>query len=351
MNLHDLLRRKDRDALVEGGEISAVELKRPGGSVRVVEFLREGSVLVVRGASRASSLFDYPESLGWSLLSESRTAIVVEMRSEAGLSCLARIEPQSGVDVPVRLRWPVPVPVSFDLVVRSKGAGALLAVGPLFDSRRRVLEHIHGVGVEVGPGLTPAVLPGPSTDVSYVERKHPADWARTYAKRDLSDDETRLWDRYVVDSADRLNRFDPGSLDFIFSSHVIEHLVDPIGVFQRWWEKLKVGGVVAGVVPDARFTFDWKQPLQQAVSLEQQRGLAADEPTEEMYVRWCTHTSPENTPESLRARDYSIHVNYYTPTLFREMIGAAIWPPERRSLFLHSVANGKDFAFLVRKDG
>lgn len=351
MNLHDLLKRKDRDAIIEGGDVKAIELKRPGGSVRGVEFLRDGSVLVVRGAHRGSCLFDFPEYLGWSLLSESLAGVVVEMRSEGGVACLARVEPQSGVDKPLRLLWPVPVPASFDLVVRSKGGGAVLGVGPLFDSRRRVLEHIRGVGVEVGPGLNPSVLPSQSMDVSYVERKHPADWARTYAKRELSEDEMRLWDRYVVDSADQLNSFDSGSLDFIFSSHVIEHLVDPIGVFRRWWEKLKPGGVIAGVIPDARFTFDWKQPLQQLASLQEQRGMAADQPTEEMYLRWCTHTSPENTPASLRAREYSIHVNYYTPTFFREMIEVAIGEPEHLSLFMHAVANGKDFAFLVRKGG
>ena len=26
------------------------------------------------------------------------------------------------------------------------------------------------------------------------------------------------------------------------------------------WERLAPGGLLAGVVPDARFTFDWRQP-------------------------------------------------------------------------------------------
>ena len=248
----------------------------------------------------------------------------------------------------------MPVPRRFAIEIACD-APATLLVGPLFDSRASLRPIVVGRGVEVGPGLNPSIRPAPGVEPHYVEKKAPAEWAATYAKRELTVDERALWDRYVVDSARYLRQFEVGSLDFVFSSHVLEHLVDPIGTILRWWDRLAPGGVVAGVVPDARYTFDWRQPLQSIDEVRAQRGLDDDEPTEAMYERWCRWTSPENSPASLRAREYSIHVTYPTPVLLRAILDdvdaelAARGTPRADAIYLESVANGKDFAFALRK--
>lgn len=354
MNLYDLVRRKDRHAVVTG-EVAAVEVRRPGGMMRAVA-MTPGSELRIRAADGATCLAHFPSDPGWRVDTEAAADLEVALIAGTGTTVLAGVRAKAGVATEVALAWPVPAPRAFDLVLRAGGRSPLhVLVGPHMTPRTAILPLLRGRGVEVGPGLNPAVLPARGIEVSYVEKKHPRDWAATYAKRELTAAEMALWEHYVVDSARFLGGFAPGSLDFVFSSHVLEHLVDPIGTLARWWERLAPGGVLAGVVPDARFTFDWRQPLSSIEEARAQRSLVADEPTEAMYERWCRYTSPENTPASLRARDYSIHVSYLTPELMRQVVDDAIavataaGQPGPEALYLQSVRNGKDFGFVLRK--
>jgi SAM-dependent methyltransferase len=354
MNLYDLVLRKDR-AIDIAGSVESCTVKRPTGSMRALRFA-PGSNLCVRSAHEAQCLSDFPGNPGWQATGNSEWSAVVEIKSPNWSAILAEAHGDASVEVDLSLGWPVPVPSHFDLFVRAAPTRPLLLlVGPLFNPRTAILPLLRGRGVEVGPGLNPVVQPRHDVDVRYVEKKHPREWATTYAKRELTKVETALWDRYIVDSARYLMGFEDGSLDFIFSNHVLEHLVDPIGTLTRWWDRLAPGGVLAGVVPDARFTFDWRQPTWSIDDVRAQRGMETDVPTQEMYERWCCYTSPENTPQSLRARDYSIHVNYLTPTLMRQVLDEVVREIEQRGrsapdgVFLQSVANGKDFSFLMRK--
>lgn len=45
-------------------------------------------------------------------------------------------------------------------------------------------------------------------------------------------------------------------LDYVLSSHVIEHIYDTIGTLKEWWRVLKVGGYLYNVVPHKERTFD-----------------------------------------------------------------------------------------------
>ncbi|WP_414663855.1 methyltransferase domain-containing protein [Horticoccus sp. 23ND18S-11] len=47
-----------------------------------------------------------------------------------------------------------------------------------------------------------------------------------------------------------------GTLDYLCSSHVLEHLPDPIAALHEWHRVLRPGGWLYLVVPDKRFTFD-----------------------------------------------------------------------------------------------
>jgi len=40
------------------------------------------------------------------------------------------------------------------------------------------------------------------------------------------------------------------SFDFVYSSHCLEHLDDPMAALRRWWEVVKSGGYLVVVVPD-----------------------------------------------------------------------------------------------------
>jgi SAM-dependent methyltransferase len=285
---------------------------------------------------------------------DGKARLEVEIATDANSHQLADV--RAGDGAPVPLRWPVPAPRRFDLVLRLRTARAVhLEIGPQSTPRTELLPLLRGNGVEVGPGLNPSVRPGRGVTVRYVEKKHPSEWAATYAKRELTKAEQALWEHYVVDSARHLRGFAPGSLDFVFSHHVLEHLVDPIGTLLRWWDRLAPGGVLAGVVPDARYTFDWRQPPWSIENVRAQFGLEDDAPTQAMYERWCRYTSPENTPDSLRSRDYSIHVNYLTPLVLRQVLDDVIERlgvaarPVPQAMAMVTARNGKDFGFVLQK--
>lgn len=46
------------------------------------------------------------------------------------------------------------------------------------------------------------------------------------------------------------------SLDYVASSHVLEHTANPVKALNEWHRVLKPGGVVYMVVPDKQYTFD-----------------------------------------------------------------------------------------------
>jgi SAM-dependent methyltransferase/uncharacterized protein YbaR (Trm112 family) len=52
-----------------------------------------------------------------------------------------------------------------------------------------------------------------------------------------------------------------GTLDYLCSSHVLEHLPDPIAALHEWHRVLRPGGLLYLVVPDKRFTFDEPRPV------------------------------------------------------------------------------------------
>lgn len=346
MNLYDLVRRKDAALDVVDGAAHAVEVKLSTGTQRGV-LLDPGTVLRVREAHLVTALMTFPTDTGWEAMPEQEGELEVAISHAGNEDILAR---SRGVErQPLRLTWPVPVPRAYDLLIRARTAPCTVLVGPLVNLRTRIMPCLRGDGLEIGPGANPAVLPTPDRKVRYIEQKSREEWASTYQKGTLSPSSAALWDQYVVDSAYHLGSFEPGSIDFVFSSHVLEHLVNPLGVFTNWWARLAPGGVIAGVVPDARFTFDLRQPLSTAEDFLAQSRAGHFETTDAMYERWCRYTAPYNTPENLKARGYSIHVNYFSVESFRLLVDLFAESHPVSHLYLESVRNGKDFAFLVRK--
>lgn len=126
--------------------------------------------------------------------------------------------------------------------------------------RKNVVSLCHGKGVEIGPGIGPQVLPAADVDVLYAEEKGREDWLKTYAyKMDKYDVDVNAlpWERYHTRPALDIPA-DDNSLDFIFSSHVFEHVVNPIGHLQHWLSKLKSGGIIAGIMPHADYSVDYQ---------------------------------------------------------------------------------------------
>ena len=226
-----------------------------------------------------------------------------------------------------------------------------LLVGPLVNMREHLLPLARGTGVEVGPGLRPQVLPKPGVDVSYIEQEDPREWLNLYNKtgeRPTLPPEDLL-KRYVRASAVALGGIADRSLDFIFSNHVFEHLPNPLGVLTNWLTALRPGGLVLGVVPDPRYTFDCRQPVMTTDEALAEEVIGGHDVNLAKYERWCRYTEPRHRPDSLIKRGYSIHVNFFTPETFRSTMAVLEARGVIDRVFVFTARNHKDFAFALRK--
>jgi len=111
------------------------------------------------------------------------------------------------------------------------------------------LEHIEMVtkyltepGVEIGAFLTPI----PGIKPIYLDR------FQKYAN------ELTLADYYG--DACEIPCHD-SSLNYVASSHLIEHVANPLAAFEEWFRVLKHGGIIYMVVPDRTLTFDHPRAL------------------------------------------------------------------------------------------
>jgi SAM-dependent methyltransferase len=133
---------------------------------------------------------------------------------------------------------------------------------------------LKGLGIEIGAHR----LPVPGISPVYIDRF--VEFAGEPCLVDVVSDAIHL-------------PFPPGSLDYIVSSHLIEHLPNPLLALQEWHSLLKKGGVLYMVVPDARFTFDH---MRERTSLEH---LVED------YERGCNECDPTHIDEFTEKVDIS----------------------------------------------
>jgi ubiquinone/menaquinone biosynthesis C-methylase UbiE len=64
--------------------------------------------------------------------------------------------------------------------------------------------------------------------------------------------------------------FADASIDTVYSSHLLEHVADPIGVLRDWHRVLKVGGFIVCIVPH-QFLYEKRQRLPSRFNGEHQR--------------------------------------------------------------------------------
>jgi SAM-dependent methyltransferase len=234
-----------------------------------------------------------------------------------------------------------------EIVVESQG-GALIRSGGFWNSRSHILPFAVGDGLEVGPGRDPQVAPSATTRVRYLENVEKEEWLARYHLQPSSETDA-IWGNYLVGDAQTLEGVEPDSLDFIYSSHVFEHLMNPLGVLTGWSRRLKRGGSVLAVVPDCRYCFDLRQEPSTLIEFDREFAESRWAPGREKYEKWCTGTMIGGDPDSFIRRNYPIHFHYYTPRIFGQMAGKTI----ELGLFSHfslwGEPNAKDFAIRLEK--
>lgn len=351
MNLFDIVKRKDRCVEI-AGNVEPFRYDKPQWCCGVL--LQPGARLRLKRANEFVVLETLPRDLGWSVPANGVCSNPIEIfvhSADSGRSCsLAKVDSRGTI----LLTWPswVGYVDSYDLeIVNSSGSVVEIMSGPVFDPRAAALGYLRGTGIEVGPGSNPFVKPGPNVDVRYLEALPIEEWLRNYGKDILATPERQeLWKRYIIGDAQRLDACEEGSLDFIFSNHVFEHLMNPIGVLENWSRRLRQTGVVVGVVPDLRYCFDLRQPASTSNDWHFEYESAIWSLTDAKYEKWCHFTAPYNTPQDLAARNYSIHAHYYTPDGFRQLASIAIEKGLFSHLFLSTSPNNKDFGWVLWRD-
>ena len=189
---------------------------------------------------------------------------------------------------------------------------------------------LKGPGVEIGAFKTPI----PGIKPIYVDR------FSEYAN------EPTLAD-YQGDACDL--PFENSSLQYIVSSHVIEHVANPLAAFKEWCRVLRHNGIIYMVVADRRKTFDHTRPLTSVEHMIEdfQQETTQVDPTHiddfSFGVDW-TQFSPD-TPEpdieskrNAQAQAYreaisqgleiNIHFHTFEPASMQQLLQATSHQPE-----------------------
>ena len=174
-------------------------------------------------------------------------------------------------------------------------------------SRKEFLSLAKGKGVEIGPGPSPQIINNTHTSVKYIEEKSADEWKDLYA--DFDDGSKQNWSAYQIGTASNIGESD-SSLDFIFASHVFEHLHNPIGHLKYWSRKLCPGGLVLLVVPQQSGTKDFAQDFSNMSCLRREESGNQFSPSPENYYAWSKGRSRDYIENLIREKA-SIHVHTY----------------------------------------
>lgn len=346
MNLFHMLHRNDPNLLTEG-EVSLAKHDLAGATWRGLD-LRRGGAFTIPDVRRFASFRALPDSCGWMVRTPFMMSLKVSFRrrgSDRDLS--ARV--YRGDFQPVFLPWPTGEFGPLDLHVEAfgRGRGAIFLASQRALSRQWLLDLARGTGLEIGPGPQPQVLPSDEVHVSYLEQMPPSQWNELYNRSGKFPVRPELWSNYVVGEASDLPVPD-GSLDFIFGSHVFEHLTNPIGHLGRWRRKLNSGGKIICIVPDLAATKDavqdrstmaeWIDELQRDVWL----------PGERHYQRHLRLPADHRTVRAMMDRNESIHAHYYDNINCQTLLQYAVEHLGYADYVIEHTPNHKDFHFVLR---
>jgi len=213
--------------------------------------------------------------------------------------------------------------------------------------RNQLYVHCRGQGVEIGPGPKPQIISNSITRVKYIEQATPDQWQRLYGKQKITVDPS-LWQHYVVGNADNIPA-NPNTLDFIFSSHLVEHLANPLGHLAYWAGLLKANGVVAAVIPDKGGCKDYVFAPSSVDDLVSEYRHGAMHPTLMHYRRWAEVRKPKSDPAEIMKSGVSIHVHFYTPESMDEILSRMYKVIGYRKYSIMHEHNHKDFFVMLHK--
>lgn len=355
MNLFDMARRGDpivaldRDALPVKVRINGQELWR---GIRVGKSLT--AQICLKSAPKWYPFNTRPETVGWYARTTSGDANLSVQLRVAGTVAVSRSMKIGLLPSLVYIPWPLiseqpfdtsALELHFDL---AEGQIAELLVHKCLD-RSELISLAKGTGIEIGPGPRPQIMNGPEVNVKYVEEMSAGEWKDLYDKGGKYSSGDADWSNHIVGKADNLPCADD-SLDFIFSSHVFEHLANPIGHLEHWASKLKSGGIVIAIVPDLQGTKDYKHTPSLLEEFIEEYRDDVWEPTLKHYERWAD-VMPNWSglgAEAMTSRR-SIHVHFYCRESTASILKYATIILPFKEYHIRHTANHRDFYWVLVK--
>jgi SAM-dependent methyltransferase len=193
------------------------------------------------------------------------------------------------------------------------------------EHRKPIVPLISGHGLEIGALHHPFPLPAGAA-AEYADAMTREQAAALFPEVDAS--AMVEVGRIVNLDEEGLAGWEPGSLDFVIISHVLEHLANPLAAIEQVFRILKVGGRAIIAIPDMRFTFD---RFREATSFEHlwadyANGVRAN--SDEHYLDYLRGVAPrvflepkENLPGHVAwARSRREHAHTWTSATFRECL-------------------------------
>ena len=346
MNLFHMLHRSDPHLRTHGSVVLAKH-EIAGETWRGLD-VRAGGAFTIPDVRRFASFRAFPSTCGWMVRTPLMLALKVSFHAHGANEVLSSRTFRGGFQS-INLPWPLDEfgPLDLRLEVLGRGRGSVFVANHRALSREWLIEMAKGTGIEIGPGPQPQIQPREGVHVSYVEQMPPKEWNELYNKSGSFPTRPELWGNYIVGEASELPVED-SSLDFIFGSHVFEHLANPIGHLERWKRKLAPGGKIICIVPDFAGTKDAVQERSTLDEWVQEYERQLWLPAEQHYVRHFRLPAEHRTVRNSLNRNESIHAHYYDNLNCQTLLQCAVEHLGYSDYVIEHTPNHKDFHFVLR---
>jgi ubiquinone/menaquinone biosynthesis C-methylase UbiE len=186
-------------------------------------------------------------------------------------------------------------------------------------------KHIAGNGIEIGAQTYPLKIDKKKASVIYVDRISPEE---NSGLQNLNVQDLTPVDVYA--DAENLEMFETGSLDFVISSHTLEHIPDPITALKEWIRVLKENGILWLALPNYRCNeYDFlRKPVEISHIIDDYNNKEKDNKEEHWkefleIVEGVSRNDPnyeKRLEEEYRSKDNRIHMHVFDKKLIDSIL-------------------------------
>jgi len=214
--------------------------------------------------------------------------------------------------------------------------------------------YLSGEGIEIGALAAPLRVP-PGVRVRYVDRLD-RDGLLAAEGPGLAASGVDPGAIVAVDAvadAERLTPIADGSVDFVIAAHVLEHLEDPVLALHNLARVTRPGGHVLIVLPDRRFTFDFRRPPTPLDHVLADHAEGPQRSRAQHRLEWARDIeglqgeTARRRADEFAAQDARHHFHVWELGGFLELLAAVELPWE----IVHAQAYAKEFAVVLALRG